>query len=127
MVYKQKRICQLPVMYFVSGMEMAKCFNRIYATPMEHNFERIRKTFSKSLLSKLEKTYAPSSRIDDHFRGNDITMLTNEFGQVMRLYIGKRMPAGNISGEYYIRQVKAKEGDVITLSHWDNKGKVTGK
>ena len=94
---------------------------------MEANFERIRKTFSEKLLAKLDKIYPASSRIDDSFRGNELTMITNALGQVMRVYIGKRMPGGNIAGEYYIRQVKAMEGDTIKSSHWDNKGKVTGK
>jgi len=94
---------------------------------MEINFEKFRKTFSKTLLAKLDKVYPASSRIDDSFRGNELTMITNAQGQVMRLYIGKRMPGGNIAGEYYIRQVKAMEGESIKSSHWDKKGKVTGK
>ena len=94
---------------------------------MEANFEKIRKTFSKDLLTKLDKIYPASSRIDDNFRGNELTMITNTLGQVMRLYMGKRMPNGNIAGDYYIRQVKVMEGDTIKSSHWDKKGKVTGK
>jgi hypothetical protein len=91
------------------------------------NLEKIRKTISISLQNKLNKLYPPSSRIDDQFRGIDITFITNERGEVMHLYIGRRMSGGDISGEHYVRQVKQRENNAISKSHWDNKGKVSGK
>lgn len=94
---------------------------------MDIHFEKFRKTFSKPLLAKFDKRYAASSRIDDFFRGKDLTMLTDDKGRVMRVYIGKRTSSGNIAGDYYIRQVKASNGDLITQSHWDKKGTVSGK
>ena len=37
---------------------------------------------------KLSKKYDPSSRIDDVFKGNDITFLTNENGEPVTLFFG---------------------------------------
>jgi hypothetical protein len=78
------------------------------------------------LEEKLNKTYAPSSRIDDIFKGNAITFITNEAGEPVTLFIGKRNPDGSINGERYVRRIQREEGsNVIKKSHWDNKGKVT--
>ena len=90
-------------------------------------FEKIRKGLSKTLEAKLNKKYPPSSKIDDQFKGNDITFYTNEFGEPFNLFIGKRNDKGNIVGEFYSRRVKKREGEKIIQSHWDNQGKVTGK
>lgn len=91
------------------------------------NIEKIRKTLSKSLLTKLDKAYPASSRIDDVFKGNDMTILTNKAGEAMHLFFGKRIPNGNIKGTHYERHVKERIANKITKSHWDNRGKVTGK
>lgn len=60
---------------------------------------------SKALEAKLNKIYAPSAKIEDHFRGNDLLFYTNENGEPYSLYIGKRNESGNIVGEYYIRKI----------------------
>jgi len=92
-----------------------------------NNLEKIRKTLSPSLLSKLDRIYSPSSRIDDVFKGNDMTIITNDAGEAMHLYLGERLPNGNINGTHYVRRVKLRTGNKIVKSHWDNKGKVSGK
>ena len=76
------------------------------------------------LAEKLSKLYEPSSRIDDHFRGNDLTFITNEHGEPVTLFIGKRREDGAIAGERYVRVIKKRtENGAIELSHWENKGK----
>ncbi|MBX9853707.1 MAG: hypothetical protein K2X86_18335 [Cytophagaceae bacterium] len=77
----------------------------------------------KSLLAKLNKIYQPDARIDMRFRGNDLTFLTNELGEPVQLFIGKRNKEGNISGDRYSRRIKKRVQGKITESHWDNKGK----
>jgi hypothetical protein len=78
------------------------------------------------LEKKLNKKYSPSSRIDDTFRGNDMTFITNELGEPVTLFFGKRQPDGAIKGERYVRTIKRKEDtEEIQSSHWDNKGKIT--
>lgn len=83
-------------------------------------------SLSPKLQHKLNKTYPPSSTIDDVYNGKDITFVTNEQGQPVTLFIGKRLEDGAISGERYVRRIKMKPGtEEIQSSHWDNKGKVT--
>lgn len=91
------------------------------------NKEKFRKGLSAALEKKLNKKYPPSSRIDDVFKGNDISFITNSDGEPVTLYIGKRREDGNISGELYSRRIKKRENGLITDSHWDNQGKVSGK
>ncbi|KAA3436613.1 hypothetical protein [Rufibacter hautae] len=81
---------------------------------------------SPKLEAKLSKTFAPDSRLDDVFSGNDITFITDKQGYAVTLFIGKRRPDGSINGERYVRRLKF-ESDGVTLksSHWEAKGKVT--
>ncbi len=81
---------------------------------------------SDKLEEKLSKVFEPSARINDRYKGNDITIITNERGEATTLFIGKRSPDGAIKGERYVRNIKRDPmTGVITSSHWDNKGKVT--
>jgi len=74
---------------------------------------------------KLSKIYEPSSRIDDVFKGYDITFLTNELGEPMTLFFGKRRPDGAIAGERYTRTIKREPGSMaVAHSHWDLQGKI---
>ena len=93
---------------------------------MNNNIEKLKKSGLGSLLiKKLEKIYQPSRRIDDVFKGNDITFITNEKGEPVTLYIGKRLENGVIKGDLFIRKiVRSPEGQILK-SHWDNKGKVS--
>lgn len=78
------------------------------------------------LEEKLGKIYEPSSRIDDTFRGNAITFITNEHGEPITLFIGHRRQDGGISGERYVRRILREEGSlIIKKSHWECKGKVS--
>jgi hypothetical protein len=70
------------------------------------NKEKIRRGLGKELLAKLDKIYKPSSRFDLEFKGNDITFLTNQSGEPMVLYIGKRKEDGDIAGVMYSRRIK---------------------
>ncbi|WP_022824028.1 hypothetical protein [Hymenobacter norwichensis] len=77
---------------------------------------------------KLSKTYEPSTRIDDVFKGYDITFLTNEHGEPMTLFFGKRRPDGTIAGERFTRTIKREPGSLaVKSSHWDNQGKIMNR
>ncbi|KAA5545062.1 hypothetical protein [Adhaeribacter rhizoryzae] len=79
-----------------------------------------------ALEAKLAKPQTASARIDDNFRGKDITFITDKAGQAITLFIGKRNPDGSITGERYVRHLQyAPNGITVIKSHWDNKGKVT--
>lgn len=81
---------------------------------------------NKKLTEKLNKRFAPDSRLDDTYQGLDLTFITNELGEPVTLFIGKRRPDGAITGERYVRTIKrAPNSDQIVSSHWDLKGKVT--
>jgi hypothetical protein len=81
---------------------------------------------SVKLQEKLSKVFEPSAHINDRFKGNDITIITNESGEAITLFIGKRTPDGAIKGERYVRTIKRDPlSGVIKSSHWDNKGKVS--
>lgn len=81
---------------------------------------------SEKLEAKLNKIYSAKTRVDDVFKGNDITFMTNEQGEPVTLFIGKRGEDGAIKGERYVRKiVRSEDGSKIVKSHWDNKGKVS--
>lgn len=81
---------------------------------------------NKKLAEKLNKRFAPSSRLDDTYQSLDLTFITNELGEPITLFIGKRRPDGAITGERYVRTIKrTAHSNQIESSHWDLKGKVT--
>lgn len=81
---------------------------------------------SDKLEEKLSKIYPTKTRIDDTFKGNDITFITNELGEPVTLFIGKRREDGAIKGERYVRKIiRSEDGSKIVKSHWDNKGKIS--
>jgi hypothetical protein len=72
---------------------------------------------------KLSKLYEPKTTIDEVFKGYDITFVTNEHGEPVLLFFGKRRPDGLIAGERYTRTIKRQPGSLeIKASHWDNQG-----
>jgi hypothetical protein len=78
------------------------------------------------LAEKLSKIYEPSATINDVFKGLDLTFITNEQGEPITLFLGRRRPDGAISGERYVRTIKREPGSSRVLSsHWDLKGKVS--
>ena len=78
------------------------------------------------LMKVLEKTYAAQERYDQKLLGNDITFITNEHGEPVTLFIGKRRDDGSIIGERYVRRIVRKPDSLeIQKSHWENKGKVS--
>ncbi|HYG39323.1 MAG TPA: hypothetical protein VD908_11915 [Cytophagales bacterium] len=94
---------------------------------MSKNIEKIKMSgLGEVLIKKLNKIYPASQRIDGVFKGNDITFVTNEYGEPVTLYIGKRTEDGSIKGDLFVRKIiRTSDGKSIEKSHWDNKGKVT--
>ena len=79
----------------------------------------------EELIKKLSKTYEPSTMIDMRFREKDLAFKTDEQGNPVLLFIGKRGEEGNIKGERYARTLKYdKEGKKIK-DHWELKGKAS--
>ncbi|ARS35061.1 hypothetical protein CA264_06170 [Pontibacter actiniarum] len=81
---------------------------------------------SPKLQQILDKTYEPAQRFDKQYSGKDITYMTNEYGEPVTLFIGRRRDDGSIAGERYVRRIVRKPGSHdILKSHWENKGKVS--
>jgi hypothetical protein len=78
------------------------------------------------LTEKLNKVFTPESRLDQHYNGKDLTIITNEEGEPVTLFIGKRQEDGSISGERYVRKIiRDPKTGKVQRSHWDLKGKVS--
>ena len=79
----------------------------------------------EDLIKKLSKKYEPAAMVSLRYRGNDIAFRTDEEGNPVQLFIGKKDAGGVIKGVRYMRVLKTdKEGKVIK-DHWDEKGKAT--
>ncbi|MGI4869662.1 MAG: hypothetical protein ACRYFX_00635 [Janthinobacterium lividum] len=77
------------------------------------------------LARKLSKLYEPKTTVGDVFKGYDITFATNEHGEPVLLFFGKRRPDGLIVSERYTRPIKREPGSLaVKSSHWDNQGKI---
>lgn len=74
----------------------------------------------------LEKFYEPDKRYDQKFSKLAISFITNEYGEPVTLFIGKRNEDGSIKGERYVRKIVRKpNSQEIQKSHWDLKGSVS--
>jgi hypothetical protein len=78
---------------------------------------------SPALLKKLAQIYAPDSLVDLQWRGQDLTIKTDEAGNAVLLFIGRRMEDGKIRGERYARRLLRDAGGAVIKDHWDAKGK----
>ncbi|QJX47537.1 hypothetical protein HMJ29_11535 [Hymenobacter taeanensis] len=79
----------------------------------------------RELDKKLSKNFEPSSRINDMFKGYNITLVTNEHGEPANLFFGKRRPDGFIVREWYMRTNMRQHGSLkVASSHWDLRGKI---
>jgi hypothetical protein len=81
-------------------------------------------SLAADLQIKLSKRYEPSSLVYLTFRGNDIAVQTDNNGNPIVAFIGKRMDDGKIRGQRYTRTLKASPDGRIIKDHWDLKGKV---
>jgi len=78
---------------------------------------------SETLIKKLSKVYEPSSLIHFRFKQNDAAFKTDELGNPVLLFIGKKNEQGNIKGERYARTLKYDKDGTKIKDHWELKGK----
>jgi hypothetical protein len=76
-----------------------------------------------ALLKLLGKKYEPSGVIDKVFGKYDLTFITDENGDPVQLFIGKRKENGHIKGDRYTRVLKKDAQGNRIKDHWDLKGK----
>ena len=80
---------------------------------------------SETLIKKLSQSFPPSTMVEMTFKGNDLSIRTDEQGNAVLLFIGKRSETGTIKGERYARTLKYdRNGDRIK-DHWELKGKAS--
>ena len=79
----------------------------------------------ENLIKKLSKIYEPSVMLDMRFKEKDIAFKTDDRGNPILLFIGKRGDDGNIKGERYARTLKYDEAGNKIKDHWEMKGKAT--
>jgi hypothetical protein len=82
-------------------------------------------SLSDALVKKLSQVYPPSTMIDMTFKGNDLSIRTDEQGNAIQLFIGRRNNAGNIKGERYARTLKYDRSGQRIKDHWELKGKAS--
>ena len=80
---------------------------------------------SDEMIKILSRTYAKSTLINSEFKGNAISFKTDEEGNAILLFIGKRTINGTIKGERYSRTLKRDRDGNIFKDHWELKGKAT--
>ena len=75
-----------------------------------------------AILKIISKKYPPSTFIERKFQRYDLGFKTDEDGNAIVLFMGKKDESGKIRGRRYARRmVRDKEGK-ITKDHWDDKG-----
>ena len=78
----------------------------------------------EALIKLLGKKYEPSVTFEKRFKGYDMVIKTDEEGNAILLFIGKKSDSGMIKGQRYARRlVKDKDGRLIK-DHWDDKGRI---
>jgi hypothetical protein len=80
---------------------------------------------STDLEKRLRKIYEPSVIVDLRYKGNDVSIKTDEEGNAVLLFIGERTPNGNIRGERYARRLMKDSNGNVIKDHWELKGKAT--
>jgi len=80
---------------------------------------------SEHLQKKLQKRYEPSTLVEMTYKGNDVSFKTDEVGNPVLLFIGKRDESGLIRGERYARRLKKDDTGAVIKDHWELKGKAT--
>ena len=77
------------------------------------------------LKKKLDQPFPPSTMIDLQHKGLDLSIKTDENGNAILVFIGKRDEDGSVKGERYVRTLLFNTHGVKIKDHWELKGKAT--
>lgn len=80
---------------------------------------------SEDLQKKLSKIYEPSAMIEMKYKEYDLSFKTDEEGNAILLFIGKKSNNATIKGERYARTLKRDRAGKIFKDFWELKGKAT--
>lgn len=76
----------------------------------------------EAILKIVSKKYPASSFIEHRFQRYDLGFKTDEDGNAIVLFMGKRDEAGTIRGRRYARRLVRDSNGNIVKDHWDDKG-----
>ena len=79
----------------------------------------------EDLQKKLSKKFEPSAMVETAYKGYDLAIKTDEEGNAVLLFIGKKTAQGTIKGERYARTLKKDREGKVFKDHWELKGKAT--
>lgn len=91
--------------------------------PFSEFFVRITMNLSDDLQRKLKKRYNPDTFTEMKYKGLDLMFKTDDEGNPMVLFIGRRAGENKIKGERYVRTLKKDQEGNVMKDHWDLKGK----
>lgn len=74
------------------------------------------------VLKLLAKKYEPSAAIDLQFKRYDLTVKTDEHGNPILLFMGKRNEKGQVVGDRFARTLKYDNDGKVIKDHWERKG-----
>jgi hypothetical protein len=77
------------------------------------------------ILKILNKTYPPSTLVEQKFGRYDLAFKTDEKGRAVLLFLGEKDEHGKIKGERYARRLVFDSEGRTVKDHWDNKGRAT--
>jgi hypothetical protein len=80
---------------------------------------------SEDLQKKLANVFEPSSMLEMKYKGYDLAFKTDDEGNAIQLFFGKKTEKGTIKGERYARTLKRDREGEIFKDHWELKGKAT--
>ena len=80
---------------------------------------------SEDLQKKLAKPFEPSTMIEMKYKGYDLAFKTDDDGNAIQLFFGRKTEKGTIKGERYARTLKRDREGKIFKDHWELKGKAT--
>ena len=80
---------------------------------------------SEDLQKKLLKKFESSTMLEMKYKGYDLAIKTDEDGNAIQLFFGKKTDKGTIKGERYARTLKKDREGKIFKDHWELKGKAT--
>ena len=80
---------------------------------------------SEDLQKKLGRKYECSAMVEMKYKGYDLSFKTDEEGNAILLFIGKKTEQGTIKGERYARTLKKDKDGKTFKDHWELKGKAT--
>lgn len=74
------------------------------------------------LLKLLSKKYEANTFIEKRFQRYDLGFKTDEEGNPVVLFMGKKESSGKIRGQRYARRLVKDNNGTIIKDHWDDKG-----